>query len=468
MFVFSRQNQKSLIRIIIPVLVYIFIVILPTPAGLTALGQRAFALVAAGIVAFSIQPISITISVPLFVLLGVPAGIFNLKDAMTSFMGPAFIFVFAMVCIALAFEKSGLTKRIALFVVSKSGGNPKKLLFLFIATAVLCSSVMADIPVLCMLYPICQQIIEKNGCNVKGSNFAQSLLLGIGSGCFLGGMGTPAGSAANPTSIQILQDSTGLSISFMDWACVGMPIVVLLIPVIWFCLIITLPSEISHLEGIEELKKERASLGSLTSKEIIFLVVFLFTLLLWFTDKINGIPVAVSSMICVAVLALPGIDIFSWKRDGAEMNWDAVMLVGGATSFGAMLTTTGVIGWFAQEYLVSLVGLPLFMLLLCICVIMILSQFPIPAGAGAVATLAPAFLAVAQMKGIDPAGILLVVALAQAAPILSPAVCFYPIINAGGLLNVNSALKSGFLIAIGETGLILLSMATFGRMLGFI
>lgn len=468
MFVLSRTDQKSLKKALIPLLVFLFIVILPTPEGLTALGQRAFALVAAGIVAFSIQPISISISVPLFVLLGVPAGIFNLRDAMASFMGPAFIFVFAMVCIALAFEKSGLTRRIALFVVAKSGGSPKKLLLLFIATAVLCSSVMADIPVLCMLYPICQQIIETNGCNVKGSNFARSLLLGIGSGCFLGGMGTPAGSAANPTSIQILQDSTGLTISFMDWAFVGMPVVICLIPVIWLCLLITLPSEIRSLEGLEELRKERASLGALTAKEKIFLVVFAITLLLWFTDKINGIPVAVSSMICVAVLALPGIDIFSWKRDSAEMNWDAVMLVGGVTSFGAMLTTTGVISWFAQEYLVSLVGLPIFLLLLCICLIMILSQFPIPAGAGAVATMAPAFLAVAQMKGIDPTGILLVVALAQAAPILSPAVCFYPIINASGLLDVQSAWKSGALIAIGETGLILLSMATFGRLLGFI
>lgn len=466
MFILNRTNHKTVLRVLIPVL--IFIAIFPTPEGLSPIGQKAFALVAAGIVTFILQPISISISVPLFVMLGAPIGIFNVRDAMSSFMGPAFIFVFAMVCIALAFEKSGLTKRIALFVVSKSGGSPRRLILLFIATAAICSSVMADIPVLCMLYPICQQIIETNGCNRKGSNFAQSLLLGIGCACFLGGMGTPAGSAANPTSMQILQDSTGMSISFMDWACVGMPIVLCLIPVIWICLIFALPSEISKLEGIEELKRERENLGPLTVKEKSFLIIFLFTLLLWFTDKINGIPVAVSSMICVAVLALPGIDVFSWKRDSAEMNWDAVMLVGGATSFGAMLTTTGVINWFAHEYLLSLVNLPIFPLLACICIIMILSQFPIPAGAGAVATMAPAFLAVAQMKGIDPAGILLVVALSQAAPILSPAVCFYPIINASGLLTVTGTWKAGFPMAIGETVLILLSMATFGRLLGFI
>lgn len=252
----SMLRNPKITRTALPLVVYLVLTLLPTPEGLTPVGQRAFALVVAGILTFSMQPIDIAISVPLFVLLAVPAGIFSMGEAMSSFMGPAFIFVFAMVCLAISFEKSGLTRRIALFIVSKSGGSPKRLLFLFIATATLCSSVLADIPVLVMLFPICLEIIKKNDCNVRGSNFAQSLLLGIGSGCFLGGMATPAGSAANPTSIQILEQATGLHISFMEWAAIGMPIVLLLIPCVWLSFVILMPSEIKQLKGMDHFEED--------------------------------------------------------------------------------------------------------------------------------------------------------------------------------------------------------------------
>ncbi len=460
--------HPDLVRTAVPLLVFFLLVLLPTPGGLSPVGQRAFALVVAGILAFSLQPVEIAISVPFFVLLAVPLGIFNMGDAMSSFMGPAFIFVFAMVCLAIAFEKCGLTRRIALLLVAGSKGSPKRLLFLFIATATLCSTVLADIPVLVMLMPICLEIINKSGCNVKGSHFAQSLLLGIGSGCFLGGMATPAGSAANPTSMQILEQATGIHISFMEWACLGMPVAILLIPVLWGSFILLMPPEIKHLRGLEHFKEDIAQLGSMTRKEKLFILIFGLTLVLWFTDRLHGISTPVISMISVVVLALPRIEIFSWKRDSKDVNWDAIMLVGGATSFGAMLTTTGVIPWFANEYLVGFAGFPLPLLLTSICLVMILSQFPIPAGAGAVATLAPAFLAVADMAGLNPAGVIVTVALSQAAPILSPAVCFYPIINSTGLINLRNAWKVGALVMIVETFLIVCSMLTTGRLLNFI
>ncbi len=464
----SLFRNRQFLNTILPIVLFLFITCLPTPEGLSPVGQRAFALVAAGILAFSLQPVDIAISVPLFVLLSVPAGIFKMGEAMSSFMGPAFIFVFAMVCLAIAFEKSGLTRRIALQLVARSKGSPRRLLFLFIATATLCSTVLADIPVLVMLLPICLEIINKSGCHIRGSHFAQSMLLGIGSGCVLGGMATPAGSAANPTSIQILEQATGIHISFMEWAMVGMPVALLLIPVLWLSFQLFLPPEIKHLEGLDHFKDDMAKLGPMSRKEKYFILVFVLTLLLWFTDRFHGISTPIISMASVVVLSLPGIEVFNWKRDSKDVNWDAIMLVGGATSFGAMLTSTGVISWFASEFLVGFSTLPLPLLLASICLVMILSQFPIPAGAGAVATLAPAFLAVAEMAGLNPAGIIMTVAISQAAPILSPAVCFYPIINSTGILNIRDVWKAGSLVVVFEIIFIVCSIMTTARLFGFI
>lgn len=463
----NPQNTNRLLAAVFPLAIYILIVAIPTPEGLTPVGQRALGLVVAGILTFSLQPVALPVAIPLFVLLAVPAGICKLPEAISSFMGPAFIFVFAMICLALAFEKSGLTRRIALMVVAHSGGSPKRLLFLFIATASLTSTVLADIPVLAMLFPICQKIIENNGCNVRGNKFAQSLLLGIGSGCFLGGMATPAGSAANPVSIQILREMTGISISFMEWAAIGFPVVLALIPVIWLCLVVLLPSEIKTLKGMDELRREKDALGPLSRNERIYLIVFAATLVMWLTDRINGIPVQVTSIASVAILSLPGIAIFDWKRDRSGVNWDAIMLTGGATAFGFFLVKGGVTNWFAQTYLTSFAALPVVPLFIAICAVMILSQFPLPASVGAVAAIAPAFLVIAQMKGLNPAGVMLVIALGSAGPILSPAVCFYPIINASGLLRVHDVWKVGFPTACGQLVCILIAVFVIGSALGF-
>lgn len=461
------SNRNDFIKVLIPLAIYLIIVALPVPTGLSVVGWRAFGLVVAGIVTFSLTPISLPVAIPLFVLLAVPAGICKLNEAISSFMGPAFIFVFCMICLAIAFEQSGLTKRIAVLVAAHSGGSPKRLLFLVIATASLTSTVLADIPVLAMLFPICQKIIETNGCNHKGSNFAQSLLLGAGSGCFLGGMATPAGSAANPVSIQILQSATGIQVSFMEWSAIGIPLVLVLIPLLWMCLLIFLPSEISHLQGMTEIQKEKEELGPLSGPEKIFLFVFLLTLVMWFLDFITGIPVQVVSIASVAILALPGIKIFSWKRDSARINWEAIMLTGGATAFGFFLVKSGVTTWFAEGYLIGLADLSLLPLFICIVGIMILTQFPIPASVGAVAALLPVFLTIAQMKGINPVAVMLAVGLGSAGPILSPAVCFYPIINATGLLKVGDVWRAGFPVAFCQLVCIILSIFCIGGMMGF-
>ena len=441
---------------------------IPTPQGLTPLGQRTLALVVMGIMFFSFTPISLCILVPLIVVLQVPLGINNLTDAVTPFLGPTFIFVLTMICIAICFENSGLTRRIALYAAVSSKGSPKKLIFLFIAIAALASSVVADIPVLVMLLPVCLSIIEMNDIDVKKSNFAQALLIGIASGCFIGGMGTPAGSAANPVTQQILFQTCGISLSFMEWSAIGIPCVLLLIPCLYFSLTTFLPCEISEVAGMDVMHREYAELGPLSGKEKLFLLIFGLTLLGWFTDRLHHMPVHLISLVCVAVFSLPQIGIFDWRKDQSRINWEAIMLVGGATSFGSILAKTGVASWFAAEWLSPLGNLPVLLLFMCVVLIMILSQFPFPASVGAVAAIGPALIIIAEAKGMNPVGLLLAMGLGSAGPILSPAICFYPIINSTGALHYPNLWKGGALVGLVEVVIIVAVMFTVGKMLSFV
>ena len=99
---------------------------------------------------------------------------------------------------------------------------------------------------------------------------------------------------------------------------------------------------------------------------------------------------------------------------------------------------------------------------------MILSQFPFTASVGAVAAIGPALIIIAEAKGMNPVGLLLAMGLGSAGPILSPAICFYPIINSTGALHYPNLWKGGVLVCLVEVVVIVAVMFTVGRMLNFV
>lgn len=215
---------------------------LPAPEGLSPLGQRSIALMAAAISVWLLEPISVTFSAILFVLLQAPLGICKMPVAVSNFASPLFLFVFILFCLAIAMENSGLTRRLALYATIKSKGDPQRLVIFFICLASFASTVVADIPVCAMMLPVGLAVLEKNNVNISGSNFGSALLVGVGIGTLIGGVGTPAGSAMNILAIQLLATNANLNINFLQWSLIGLPMVIILTPII--CLVATrlLPS----------------------------------------------------------------------------------------------------------------------------------------------------------------------------------------------------------------------------------
>ena len=73
-------------------------------------------------------------------------GVVTTRAAIQAFMGPVFIFVLAMFILAGVIHRVGLDKRFALFLLSKAGSDPRRVLAAFmIGTAVL-STIISDVP----------------------------------------------------------------------------------------------------------------------------------------------------------------------------------------------------------------------------------------------------------------------------------------------------------------------------------
>ena len=329
--------RKKLISFISIVLLSVALYLMPSPEGLTPNGQYSIILMLAAVLFWVTEALPIAFAAILFTVLPAIFHVTALPKMMSNFATPTVFFVFAMFIVSIAFQNSGLSRRIVLWASVKSRGNPSKLLLYLMMAGGLLSSILADIPVMAMLLPVALVILQKNNCMQGASSFGRAMMIGLPFACLIGGVGTPAGSSMNAMTIGLLKDTASVSISFLEWACVGMPMVLILTPVAWFFTIRIYPPEMNDLVGIEAMEEEYRALGRLQSREWKFLVIILLNMILWMTDKLHNIPLPVACVLGATMFLLPGMDLVDWGKDSRKIGWEVLMVVGSANSLGVLL-----------------------------------------------------------------------------------------------------------------------------------
>ena len=83
-----------------------------------------------------------------------------------------------------------------------------------------------------MLLPVALAVLER----APSPALATPLLLGIAFSASVGGVGTPIGTPPNLIFMQVYENTTGTALSFLDWMGWGVPVVLVMIPVLWLWL----------------------------------------------------------------------------------------------------------------------------------------------------------------------------------------------------------------------------------------
>ena len=181
-------------------------------------------------------PIYITGIIPLvlFPLLN----IFDLKLITSSYSHPLVLLFLGGFIIASAMESCGLHKRIALNILSFSGTSPSKIIGGFMLTTALISMWVSNTASTIMMLPIAASVITifSNQLKIENNNFAIPLLLAIAYSASIGGAATLIGTPTNIMLAGILSDNYNFEISFIDWLMVGFPVIVFLLPIVWYFL----------------------------------------------------------------------------------------------------------------------------------------------------------------------------------------------------------------------------------------
>ncbi|MEG2172138.1 MAG: SLC13 family permease [Desulfovibrionaceae bacterium] len=460
-------SPKRLILFIVAVTAFFLIgYVMPTQEGLTPTGQLALGLMVAGVIVWVGEVFPLTLAALLMTVMQPIVGVAPLPVALQNFANPIVFFMLGMFCFTFAFTRTGFSERVALWISLLAKGSPSRMVLCFIMGGTIISMFMADVPVVIMLTPVALKVLENNNCKKMSSNFARCILIGLPMGVLMGGIATPTGASMNLLTMQFLHDLAHVDIYYLEWSAIGVPVALLLMPIVWQVLMRLFPLELDTLVGSENLSEEYRKLGPMSREEIKFVIFMLINVILWSTDRIHGIPLPVLAVVGGALLFFPGVDLIDWEYSAPRMGWEITMLTGGACSLSMALWQTGAAAWIGKICLVGLVGLPVWMLMGGIGIFAVLVHALVPNSTAIIAVFMPTVIAMAQETGINPALVALPLGFMSSASLVLVIDSVQLVTFQYRYYSMLDYLKAGMSVAIFWTAITVASVLFIGRLLG--
>jgi solute carrier family 13 (sodium-dependent dicarboxylate transporter), member 2/3/5 len=361
----GRGDRKLLILLAATVLLFA-IHLLPTPAPLQRAGNL-IPLTAAGKSCLGIMAFAVTLWVTealpfaatsLLVVLVIPAfGVAAFREVVrASFGDPVIVFFIGVLILAAAFTQSGLGTRLTYLVLSRIGTRTSRVLLGFLIVGTLLSMWITDIAVAAMLFPLGVGLLQDAGLRPTHSNFGRALMIATAFGPLIGGIATPAGTAANLVAIAQLKQLAGVDVSFWRWMGLGVPASLLMVPFAWWILLWMFPPELDRLPISQDAIRDRLrDLGPLRPAERRTLLVFATVVALWL---FTPLPVEAVGLGGGVALFVPGLRVLSWKEAEARVEWGGVMLIVAGLSLGLVVFESGAARWLAWVLLGQITAVP--------------------------------------------------------------------------------------------------------------
>ena len=420
----------------------------------------------------------------------------SIGETTASYASPIVFLFLGGFLIAIAMEKWGLHRRIALWTLSKVGISPRRIVLgMMLATGFL-SMWVSNTATTLMMLPIGFSVLAlvsgrsmSDGAPVSGAdadpevtNFGICLVLAIAWSASMGGLGTLLGSPPNAIIAGYASDELSIDIGFVDWMMLGLPLAITFIVIGWVLMTRVLYRfELDEIPGGEELiEGEIAKLGAMSQGEKMVALVFGGAAFLWIVpgllaelpafstvapllDGLSDAAIAIAAGLALFLLPGKGRNemVLDWHDAERGLPWGVLLLFGGGLSLAGAVAGTGLDDWFGQQ-VSGLAALPTIMIIACV-VAIVLFLTEVTSNTATAATFIPVLGGVAIGVGMDPMGLLVPAAFAATCAFMLPvgtppnAIAFstgvvtIPQMARGGLvLNlVGIALVTGFVYWLG-------------------
>ena len=332
----------------------------PVPSGLTAPAWHLFAIFVAAISAVLINAFSLLTSTTIAVAAVILSGTISYAKAFSGFANPSVLLVVIAFLVAQAVVKSGLGRRISLFMVSRFGKSSLGLAYSIVITdAAIAPAFPSNTARGGVLFPIVLSVAQ--GSNSKPEDPSGRRLGGYLMFCAMASLAVSSAlwmtaTSANPIGIQVVKEF-GVDIGFGKW------LVVASVPAV--TAILLLPRVVARIfppgvgetpQAPVEARKALAELGPLSRSEWITAVAFVLMVTGWiFADKLqlNVTSIAFGGL---GLLLFAGVltadDIAAQGDTLATFLWLAVLF-----ALSGQLNELGFMGYAGQRLASHMVGL---------------------------------------------------------------------------------------------------------------
>ncbi len=482
--------MRKIIGLSLGFFLFFLVLFLPAPSGMPIEAKRtaAIALLMATFWITEAIPIAATALIPIaaFPLFGVLE-----SGSVTKNYGDSMIFLFmGGFLIALAMQRWNLHRRIALNVIRVMGFAKRRMILGFMCATAFLSMFISNTATTVMMLPVALSLVQTmegenrvtNG-KRKSSDFGLALMLGIAYSASIGGIGTLIGTTPNLVLAGTLKELFPElpEITFLKWMVVGLPLVIIFVPLIWFYLtfIFTSLKKSETTKGSMPILEEIRKMGKISRNEIKVLIVFALTVLLWMTradiplgsitfhgwGSILGIgqyihDATVAIFAAIALFLLPAGNkqhILNWEW-ARKIPWGILILLGGGFALAEAFQASGLSQWIGESLQYMRTLPPLLILIIILTVITFLTE--LTSNTAISLTMLPILGALSTAMGVHPFLLMIPAAMVASCAFMLP-VATPPnaIVFGSGYIRVPQMAKAGFVMDI--LGVILIAILTY-------
>lgn len=436
-----KNHKNGIIFILDIVLFFVLLKVLPYESKASA-GLALLAFVA---VLWLTEALHVTVTALLVPLLAIALDLVSTKQALVAFADPTIFLFFGGFSLATALHIQKLDKMIANKIMALARGNLFiAIIYLFLITAFL-SMWMSNTATAAMMLPLAMGILSQLD-REKEHNTYVFVLLGIAYSASIGGMGTLVGSPPNAIV------ASNLHLTFADWLWYGLPIMIILLPLMIGTLYIIFKPKlhINFEQSFESIE--------MNSVRVLTLVIFVVIALTWvFSGQINPLIsgllglqkniVSFDSVVALlAAIVICSTGIASWKQIQESTDWGVLMLFGGGLTLSAVLKDSGASKILADSIVFMIEGQHFYLIgLLVAAFIIFLTEFT--SNTASAALLVPIFISIAQSLGMPEIGLALIIGLGASCAFMLP-VATPPnaIVFGSGQVKQSEMVKAGFVL----------------------
>ena len=207
--------------------------------------------------------------------------------------------------------------------------------------------------------------------------------------------------AGNPLSVKLAADQ-GATITWIGWAVAAFVPGFLCLLVIPVTLLWLAPPEIVQTPDAPALaKRELATMGPMSSNEMITAAIFLGLLVLWVFGEQLKISATLAAAIGVCLMFV--CRVLTWDDALNEKSaWDTMIWIGLLIMLAAKLNEYGMISWFGKELGAHLQGYRLIVVYVLVATIYFYSHYLFASATAHISALFPLSLALMIAAGIPP------------------------------------------------------------------